>query len=46
VATTSDEHTLDRATRPTTEHAPAARTEGWIALPVGVLEDLVGDEYS
>jgi Protein of unknown function (DUF429) len=37
---------LDRATRPTTEQAPAARTEGWIALPVGELEDLVYDEYS
>jgi hypothetical protein len=37
---------LDRLTRPTTEHAPAARTEGWIALPVGELDDLAGDECS
>jgi hypothetical protein len=36
---------LDRATRPTTEQAPAARTEGWIALPVGELEDLAYDGY-
>ena len=37
---------LDRATRPTTEQAPAAGTEGWIALPGGELEDLANDEYS
>jgi hypothetical protein len=36
---------VGRVTGPSAEQAAAARTEGWIALPTGKLEDLTHDDH-